>query len=60
MVHYMPKQRAAVQQPAPRCPKCGSHRTQIAGMSQDLTIVHLRCADCGAVSKVPAREAATV
>jgi transcription elongation factor Elf1 len=48
----------AAQRPAPRCPKCGSHRTEIVGMSQDQKIVHLRCAECGAMSQVPARETA--
>jgi transcription elongation factor Elf1 len=60
MVHYSPAIHAAPQQPAPRCPKCGSHRTEIAGMSQDLKIVHVRCADCGATSKVPAEQSAAV
>jgi transcription elongation factor Elf1 len=60
MVHYNDKLNAAPQQPAPRCPKCGSHRTEIAGMSQDSKTVHVRCAACGAMSKVPAEQSAAV
>src|SRR5262249_55733208 len=59
MVHYTGRLMAA-QLPPPRCPKCGSHRTEIAGMSQDLKIVHVRCAECGALSPVPARESTAV
>jgi transcription elongation factor Elf1 len=59
MVHYNPKRQAA-QTPAPRCPKCGSHRTEIIGMSENLKMIHVRCAECGARSEVPAREAAAV
>ena len=60
MVHYNHKQNAAAQLPAPRCPKCGSHRTEIAGMSQDTKTVHVRCAACGATSKLPAEQSAAV
>jgi transcription elongation factor Elf1 len=41
----------------PRCPKCGSHRTQIIGMSQDRKPTFLRCGGCGARSEVPVRDA---
>jgi DNA-directed RNA polymerase subunit RPC12/RpoP len=59
MVHYNPKREAA-QIPAPRCSKCGSHRTEIVGMSRDQKTVHVRCSECGARTEVPAREAAAV
>jgi hypothetical protein len=49
MVHYGPK-RWAAQLPPPICPKCGSHRTQIVGRSNDLVIV--RCSACGERSSV--------
>src|SRR5262249_3523610 len=42
MVHYNP--RSAAQQRPPRCPKCGSHKTEIVGKSQDMKIIYLRCA----------------
>ena len=35
MVHYTPPGRFAAQRPSPLCPKCGSHRTEIIGMSKD-------------------------
>jgi Zn finger protein HypA/HybF involved in hydrogenase expression len=60
MVHYNPTQKFAAQTPAPRCPKCGSHRTEIVGFSDDLKTVHVRCGVCGARSELPAQEGAAV
>jgi len=42
----------------PNCPKCGSHRTQIIGKSDDPTKQTVRCNACGAISTVPVAEAA--
>ena len=53
MVHYNTNQWAVAQYPPPRCPKCGSHKTEIIGMSQDLKITYLRCTVCGSRSEVP-------
>ena len=53
MVQYDPNQRAVAQNLPPRCPKCGSHKTEIIGMSQDMKITYLRCSVCGARSEVP-------
>jgi transcription elongation factor Elf1 len=60
MVHYNADKKAAAQTPPPRCPKCGSHRTELIGTSQDQKITHLRCAACGVRSEVPSREAVAV
>jgi transcription elongation factor Elf1 len=60
MVRYHPGRRMAAQLPAPRCPKCGSHRTVIVGMSQDFGTVHVRCAECGGMAQVPALESVAV
>jgi transcription elongation factor Elf1 len=46
MVHYGPPQQT-VQRPSPVCPKCGSHRTQVVGRSNDLKTITIRCAACG-------------
>jgi uncharacterized Zn finger protein len=59
MLHYTPEKKTAAQTHPPRCPKCGSHRTEIIGTSQDLTIT-LRCAACGVRSELPSREAVAV
>ena len=53
MVHYDLNRRAAAQDPPPRCPKCGSHKTEIVGISQDMKMTYLRCAACGVRSEVP-------
>jgi transcription elongation factor Elf1 len=34
------------------CPKCGSHRTQVVGLSDDGQTVVIRCNACGARSEV--------
>jgi uncharacterized Zn finger protein len=46
MVHYNPEWHA-VQPLPPVCPKCGSHRTQVVGRSDDGRTVILRCSSCG-------------
>lgn len=59
MVHYNPSPRyVAAQRPSPLCPKCGSHRTEIIGLSKDQKTTFLRCAACGAHSELPTRDAA--
>jgi transcription elongation factor Elf1 len=59
MVHFA-SQFEAIHLPIapPVCPKCGSHRTQIIGKSDDPTKNTLRCNACGAISTVPVNEAA--
>jgi transcription elongation factor Elf1 len=52
MVHYNVP-RLAAQGPPPLCPKCGSHRTEIIGVSDDLQLVFVRCGACGHSSNVP-------
>ena len=51
MVHYDPRYSAPAIPPV--CPKCGSHRTEIIGMTADPPTLVLRCSACGAVSTVP-------
>ena len=51
MVHYHPPI-ATAPQPPPTCPKCGSHRTQIVGLSDDGQTIVVRCNACGARSEV--------
>jgi transcription elongation factor Elf1 len=51
MVHYGPDRHAA-QLPPPICPKCGSHRTQVVGRSNDAKFMVLRCNACGERSTV--------
>ena len=57
MVHYNPNRRNIPQHAPPVCPKCGSHRTEIVGMSQDLKATRLRCGACGARSELQPRDA---
>jgi transcription elongation factor Elf1 len=58
MVYYDPPAgKFAAQRPSPLCPKCGSHRTEIIGLSKDLKKTFLRCSACGAHSEVSAYEA---
>jgi hypothetical protein len=40
------------------CPKCGSHRTQVIGMTDDPNRVKVRCGACGAISTVNKKDAA--
>jgi len=51
MVHYNPTLTTAPQ-PPPTCPKCGSHRTQVVGLSDDGRTVVVRCNACGERSEV--------
>ena len=51
MVHYDPP-RSAAQLPPPVCPKCGSHRTQVVGISDDAREIYVRCNACGERSSV--------
>ena len=53
MVHYGPK-RNAIQMRPPTCPKCGSHRTEIVGRSNDSQIIVVRCNSCGERTPVDA------
>jgi len=39
-------------QPPPTCPKCGNHRTQVVGLSDDGRTLVVRCNACGARSEV--------
>jgi len=50
MVHY-DKPKHGTQVP-PICPKCGSHRTQVVGRSNDGKTLTLRCGECGERSVV--------
>ena len=50
MVHY--DRTLALHQPPPICPKCGSHRTHIVGLSTDGKTVAVRCNACGERSEV--------
>jgi len=51
MVHYRPPLTLA-QTPPPTCPKCGSHRTEVVGRSDNGTTLVLRCNACGDRSHV--------
>jgi hypothetical protein len=51
MVHYGHGWQVA-QLPPPICPKCGSHRTQVVGRSNDARSVIVRCNACGERSTV--------
>jgi hypothetical protein len=51
MVHYDPSMYVA-QIPPPVCPKCGSHRTEIVGRSDNGETIVLRCNACGARSEI--------
>ena len=58
MVHYQPGL-STLPYPPQTCPKCGSHRTQIVGISNEGRTLVLRCNACGARSEVapPVEEA---
>ena len=45
MVHYLVPQRAEETAPS-SCPKCGSHRTEAAGRSENGRGIDVRCHDC--------------
>lgn len=53
MVHYDTDENL-VSPPAlpPVCPKCGSHRTEVVGRSNDGKLIALRCNGCGERSEV--------
>jgi len=51
MVHYNQPLTAA-QTPPPTCPKCGSHRTEVVGRSDNGTTLVVRCNACGERSRV--------
>ena len=54
MAHYEgPKHAALV---PPTCSKCGSHRTQVVGRSNDGKTLTVRCGDCGERSVVVTEE----
>lgn len=60
MVQFKPDgQELAPRPPGPYvCPKCGSHRTRVIGMTDDPNLVKLRCGACGAISTVNKQDAA--
>ena len=53
MVHYQQDRRITETGALPKCPTCGSHRTEMIGMSADLNTAYLRCAACGARAALP-------
>jgi len=54
MVHFTSSLDQIHRPPAPQvCPKCGSHRTQIIGKTEDPLKRTLRCNACGVISNVP-------
>jgi transcription elongation factor Elf1 len=58
MVHYNTPLSLA-QTPPPTCPKCGSHRTEVVGRSDNGATLVVRCNACGERSRVTIpREAA--
>jgi hypothetical protein len=59
MVHYGPKLNAA-QLPPPTCPKCGSHRTEIVGRSNDSKTIVVRCNTCGERTPVSSEVSAKI
>jgi transcription elongation factor Elf1 len=57
MVYYRQSTlHTSTQQPPPVCPKCGSHRTQVVGRSNDAKTVVVRCSSCGERSSVAVGE----
>lgn len=52
MVHYDHDPKHAAQTPPQICPKCGSHRTEVVGHSDDGRTITLRCNSCGERSNV--------
>ena len=47
MVHYRPSGGRLGVTPPPTCPKCGSHRTEVVGRSDDGRTLTVRCNACG-------------
>lgn len=52
MVQHDPNSRVAAQARPPLCPQCGSHRTEIVGVSKDTERLVVRCTSCGVRSNV--------
>ena len=52
MVHYDPETLKLAQTPPPVCPRCGSHRTEIVGLSDDGRTMTVRCNACGERSRI--------
>jgi transcription elongation factor Elf1 len=52
MMVYYRHIHGVAQLPPPICPKCGSHRTQVVGRSNDAKKVVVRCSSCGERSDV--------
>jgi hypothetical protein len=52
MVHYNPDTLELAQTLPPVCPRCGSHRTEIVGTSDDGRTMTVRCHACGERSRV--------
>ena len=59
MVHYNSNVWNAAQGVPPLCPKCGSHRTEVVGRSNDMKTVTVRCSACGERSQVSVEKADT-
>ncbi len=53
VLHYDADTRDIAPEPSPICPKCGSHRTEVIGLSDDLKLKFIRCNACGFRSAVP-------
>lgn len=51
MVHYDPAL-MVIHHPPQICPKCGSHRTQVVGLSDGGQTIVIRCNACGERSEV--------
>ena len=58
MVHYDPNSLKAAQPLPPVCPRCGNHRTEIVGVSEDGRTMTVRCNACGERSRVEIASAA--
>jgi len=58
MVYYGPRQHV-IQMHPPTCPKCGSHRTEIVGLSNESQII-VRCNSCGERSHISREVSARV
>ena len=59
MVHYDPDTLKLAQIPPPVCPRCGSHRTEIVGTSDDGRTMTVRCNACGERSRIETATAAS-
>ena len=52
MVHYNSDPTRQKPQPPHICPKCGSHRTYVIGLSEDGETLAIGCNACGAHSTI--------